>query len=119
MIQKKRFSLRLRARVAAAFLLAGALAGAAPSGAQPLSPSEVRAHIHRALRHLGGVPERIERHHRRHLRFFAAGSHYYAPHRHRHEVYRLPVRVHGAVVHRAHHYCHGRLFTVVAERRRH
>jgi hypothetical protein len=97
-----------------------ALATAAPSQAQLPSPLELHAEIHDGvldlLRALDRIPERIERHHRRHLEVFFGGNTYDRYHRHDHATYHFPVWVDGDVAYRPFVYCGDRLYRHVDDR---
>ncbi len=56
------------------------------------------------------IPRRIQRHHGDRYRSYFDGYAYFAPHRHRHSVYRFPVFDHGSWSYRSHQYCEGDRF---------
>jgi hypothetical protein len=109
-----------RSVVAATLLFAAGGLAAAPARADHPSPlrlhREVRAHVHDVLRHLGRIPDRIERRHRAHLEIFLGGREYYRPHRHDHEIYNFPVHVGGGVEYRPYSYCRGEIYGAARER---
>jgi hypothetical protein len=112
----------LRRTLATALTLAAiaALAAVTPSRAQLPSPLELHAEIHDGvldlLRTLDRIPDRIERHHRRHLEVFFGGNSYDRHHRHEHATYHFPVWVDGDVAYRPFTYCGDRLYQPVEYR---
>ena len=56
------------------------------------------------------IPRRIHDHRRHEFRSYFEGTVYFAPHRHRHPVYRFPVRVGRGWAYREHFYCGDELF---------
>jgi len=56
------------------------------------------------------IPRRIHDHRRHEFRSFFEGSVYFAPHRHRHSIYRFPVRVDHGWSYREHAYCNDELY---------
>ena len=56
------------------------------------------------------IPRRIQRDHGDRYRSYFDGTTYFAPHGHRHSVYRFPVFDHGSWSYRSHNYCGGDLF---------
>lgn len=93
---------------AATFATAGAARADLPTPFQV--HREVHGHVIDLLRTLDRIPDRIERHHQRHLEVFFGGREYYGPHRHHHVTYRFPVWVGGLVDYRPYVYCGDHLF---------
>lgn len=60
------------------------------------------------------VPQVITVEHRGQFKPYFAGRTFYAPHRHYHARYKLPVWVNGVVVHRPYAYCEDHLFVTSA-----
>jgi len=56
------------------------------------------------------IPRRIHDHRRHEFRSFFEGSVYFSPHRHRHSIYRFPVRVDHGWSYREHAYCNDELY---------